>query len=126
MEMTYSPSPGVRLSAKQIKTGVQNHKNAKLNDREFPPLVIGLFTGQDPTHGRLTCLSPEEDRIAFIAWFHDLLKDGVTLNERRECRRRFYCVPAKFEIDSVDAEGARSFRAIQERRTIQKRFMLVK
>ena len=124
LELTYSPTPGVRLSLKQIKTGVQNHKKVKLAEREFPPLVIGLFSGQNPTHGHLTCLSPEEDRLAFIGGFHELIKEGLSLDERREYRRKLYCVPAKFEI--VDSEDSRMFRAILERRTIQKRFMLVK
>ena len=124
LEMTYSPTPGVRLSMKQIKTGIANHKKLKLSERHFPTLVIGLHTAQDPTQGRLTCLSPEEDRIVFLAAFGELLGDGLTKSDRLEYRRKLYCVPAKFE--TVDTEDSRMFRAILERRLIQKRFVLTK
>jgi len=124
LEQAYSATPGVRLSMKQIKTGIANHKKMKLSYRHFPTLVIGVHSGQDPTQGRLTCLSPEEDRLAFLAAFGELLGDGLTKSERLEYRRKLYCVPAKFE--KVDTEDARMFRAIFERRLIQKRFMLTK
>ena len=120
-QIHYSAQPGVQLSRGQIQQAIDDDSTTF----ELFPMQHVAVTSTQTDFRELTCISPEETRIAKVGNFVRRHKAGMfTGDDEWEFRRIMYCIPTQiFKMDSV---MKRYFKAIMCRRLIVKQGRLVK
>lgn len=121
---TYTPMPGVQLCKSQILSAVDDDD---LTLQTFPMQEVAVTSDevQRQDFGSLTCISPEEVRIAMILNFVRRHKAG-DLDEQaiQTFRRNLYSVPT--QIVKEDSTERRFFLAMKTRRAGQRHAKLTR
>ena len=90
LNLQYSPMPGVQLSRAHVQLAI-NDDNCTFD--VFPMQKVAITTGENDFTD-LTCISPEETRIAKVANFVRRHKQGEITNEQVwQFRRNIWCIP---------------------------------
>ena len=107
----YSATPGVRLSRSQLDVAINDDT---LTYSVFPIQRVAVCS-DDKDFTDLTCISPEEVRIAKIVNFVRRHEAGlVSPEQEQDFKRIAYCIPTLFYVcDSIEK---RFFDAIASRR----------
>ena len=121
---TYTPMPGVQLCKSQILSAVDDD-DLTLQTFTMQEVAVTSDEIQRRDFGSLTCISPEEVRIAMIMNFVRRHKAG-DMDEQavQEFRRNLYSVPT--QIVKEDSTERRFFLAMRARRGVQRHAKLTR